>query len=1077
MTIKTIAKSEMLKKTTCDLANAPSFIERQFPVAKVSMESFKERSSKQSQTLTGLGKWWGRKPLVLVRATVLGLLMPASDDPVKDRNIFLKLMTMDEAGLWRRKSKSISQKRLLEELSLLPASVQRKFLDYGKPDGPPCLRRLSGEERDELQRLVFGRMDYVEKLTFCCRPEQIEGPDQKTWEEINEHLGTKASSLREVVDQLGRWRFGECPRVGDAFCGAGSIPFEAARLGCDSYGSDLSPVASLLTWAAFNIVGGGDELLEKIEEAQQEVFAAVDKQMTEWGIEHNEHGWRADAYLYCVEVKDPESKWSVPLLPSRIVSLKYNSVATLVPNDHSKRYEIEIHSGVSDEEMAEASSNGTISDNRVTPPGDQPTTPIDVLRRNLRMWENDDIVPRPDDVFQERLYCVRWILPDLEDALCLEQVPNHPYGTQFENTWKANSKTIIDGLLPLIAEEQRAYVSRIRTIEWREAAASILSAKQGLQRLCSDDDNSERLAEVRELGRARGLLPVTVEEMVEISKNLSTRVFRAPTHGDLKRELTVVGLLKSRFKEWQSKGFIPSRRVEPGDETARLQREKGWTYWHHLFTPRQLLLCGSLVEKIWSLECDPGVRVACLVSFSRCADYNSRLSRWHPRTIGDKSEQVFSNQALNTLWNYAVRGTMAISPAFILNLAVEELAGDFEVVPLDARNVTRVNDIWITDPPYADAINYHELGEFFLAWYDKHISKLFPESYTDSKRALAVRGNDEGFRKSMVECYRRLADHMPPNGMQVVMFTHQDAGVWADLTMILWAAGLRVTSAWCIATETDSALKKGNYVQGTVLLICRRRTEAESVFLDEVNQKVETEVRRQLDNMLACDDSSDPNFADADYQLAAYAAALRVLTERPIEDINPEREMLRDRSQEGIGPVETLIRNAVKIACDHLVPTGIEREMWKTLSSMERFYLKGLEVETHGEHRSGVYQELARGFGASDYTDLLESCRANETRLKTAAELGRRLLSGEGFASSLVRHALFAVHQAGRSEQAADGLNWLKTELLDYWGSREKIIHVLDFFGSLGRVTDMGHWQKDSESARLLAGAVRNDHV
>ena len=27
----------------------------------------------------------------------------------------------------------------------------------------------------------------------------------------------------------------------------------------------------------------------------------------------------------------------------------------------------------------------------------------------LRLWKNDDIVPRPDDVFQERLYCIRWI--------------------------------------------------------------------------------------------------------------------------------------------------------------------------------------------------------------------------------------------------------------------------------------------------------------------------------------------------------------------------------------------------------------------------------------------------------------------------------------------------------------------------------------------------------------------------------------------------------------------------------------------------------------------------------------------
>src|SRR6476660_937072 len=87
----------------------------------------------------------------------------------------------------------------------------------------------------------------------------------------------------------------------------------------------------------------------------------------------------------------------------------------------------------------------------------------------------------------------------------------------------------------------------------------------------------------------------------------------------------------------------------------------------------------------------------------------------------------------------------------------------------------------------------------------------------NSKRALAVRGTDEGFRRNMVDCYRNLASHMPANGVQVVMFTHQDANVWADLALILWASGLRVTAAWCIATETDSVRKEGNYVQGTVL--------------------------------------------------------------------------------------------------------------------------------------------------------------------------------------------------------------------------------------------------------------------
>ena len=68
-----------------------SFIESQFPVSKISKESYKERKSAQGQTLTQLGKWWGRKPLILVRAAVLGLLLPATDNHKKDLEIFLKL--------------------------------------------------------------------------------------------------------------------------------------------------------------------------------------------------------------------------------------------------------------------------------------------------------------------------------------------------------------------------------------------------------------------------------------------------------------------------------------------------------------------------------------------------------------------------------------------------------------------------------------------------------------------------------------------------------------------------------------------------------------------------------------------------------------------------------------------------------------------------------------------------------------------------------------------------------------------------------------------------------------------------
>jgi hypothetical protein len=108
---------------------------------------------------------------------------------------------------------------------------------------------------------------------------------------------------------------------------------------------------------------------------------------------------------------------------------------------------------------------------------------------------------------------------------------------------------------------------------------------------------------------------------------------------------------------------------------------------------------------------------------------------------------------------------------------------------------------------------------------------------------------------------------------------------------------------------------------------------------------------------------------------------------------------------------------------------------------------------------------------------LLADTNANQTRLKTASEVGRKLLHGDGFAGSLVRQVLFAIHQVAKTEQTRNGLNWLKTELPDYWQLREKAIHLLDFLASLNSISGMKHWKKDAEAAALIAGAVRNDHV
>lgn len=1005
--------------------NDLTFIETQFPVSKISKESYKERMANYSQTLTGLGKWWGRKPLVLVRAAILGLLMPASADPEKDREIFLKLMTMDPEGLWRRKvagEKKISAKDVyriltdeehqdrvqarldgfLNQIPGLTHDLRSSVMEFIKEsNGSYRWQRgshVSDSAKEALERLAFDSLYYDEKLNYTVRPEHLDGPEEHTWKEINAHLNTKATSLPELIEELGRKRFGHRPRVGDAFCGGGSIPFEAARLGCDVYASDLNPVAALLTWAAIHIVGGGPEVAAEVRAAQEKIYDAVDQQIREWGIEHNESGHRADAYLYCVEVLDPDSGWMVPLAPSWVIGEKTRTVAILIPDQASKRYEIQIKMDASDAEM-KAAKKGTVQDGYVVHPMNPNPVSMSLIRREnqggLRLWENEDVVPRPDDVFQERLYCIR----------CVE------------------SKYFV-----------------FTGGDWQEQSEEEYAAWPGIQDL----------------------------EKKKKAKIETRRYYAAPTAFDLKNEEKTLHLLKERFSEWQEKGYIPSRRIEEGPKTSEPIRTRGWTHWHHLFNPRQLLVNGLLGQ-----QCVTPISV---VALGKTVDWNNRLCVWDSSYGREEGKNVFLNQALNTNFNYSCRPLPRVHTYFVFGRILNSYSvqSDSLITVGAIENVTVGRDLWITDPPYADAVNYHELSEFFLAWFDKALKSSYPDWYTDSKRALAIKGSEGEFKRSMVNAYSNLCKHMPDNGLQIVMFTHQDASVWADLALILWASGLRVTAAWTIATETTSALKEGNYVQGTVLLVLRKNTNDAVAFLDELIPQIDAEVRSQVDSMMKIEDKEEPNFNDTDYQLAAYAAALRVLTGySKLEDIDVERELNEERPSGQVSPLAEIIENAKGIASSYLIPPGITPTLWRDLSGPERYYLKGLDMQAKGENKAGVFQELARGFGVADYSELMESLQANHSKVKTATGFGDRQMGGPGFESSLLRKILYSVAAAVDSGVAARGLSVLKSEYTDYARNRAMVAGLLRYLSRFGHT--LREWKQDSEMAELLAGLVEND--
>jgi len=506
-----------------------------------------------------------------------------------------------------------------------------------------------------------------------------------------------------------------------------------------------------------------------------------------------------------------------------------------------------------------------------------------------------------------------------------------------------------------------------------------------------------------------------------------------------------------------------------------LVRSRGWTHWQHVFNPRQLLL-GGVINRHSSAPLKFGL--------TKVLNKSCRLSHWHSGAA--KVEDTFYNQALNTLFNYGCRGSRY---AFdLLQAEYKQFAlpndGMRELVCASAQTTSTASDIFITDPPYGDAIKYEEILDFFIAWLRRSPPPEFADWIWDSRRALAIQGEDENFRRDMVSAYRRMTECMPGNGIQVVMFTHQSGAIWADMANIVWASGLQVTAAWYVVTETDSAIRDGSYVKGTVLLVCRKRVGEDKITRDDLAWEIQEEVESQVQALTGLNQearglSRDENvFEDADVQMAGYAAALRTLTRYArIDGRDMTSEAIRPRVRNETTFVDDLIAFAVDTANQCLVPQGIENSLWQKLSGAERFYLKMLDLEARGAKSLDNYQNFAKAFKVRDFYALMGDRRANHACLKGATEFGRTEM-GEGseLYGSVLRAVLYAVMELRADVDTTEVLAHLTHNVPDYYGDltqRERAVAVADY---LAEKLDTLR-PKEASVARVLAEAVRNQRL
>jgi len=168
-------------------------IEVALPLEAINKESAREKSIRHGHPST-LHLWWARRPLAACRAVLFASLV---DDPSAWPEIF---PTEKEQEAERQRLFSI-----IEDLVIWENSTDKEVILKAQREIARSLARVRDEDEPK-----------------------------------------SAEAIRQYITKY-------APPVLDPFCGGGSIPLEAQRLGLEAHASDLNPVAVLITKALIEI--------------------------------------------------------------------------------------------------------------------------------------------------------------------------------------------------------------------------------------------------------------------------------------------------------------------------------------------------------------------------------------------------------------------------------------------------------------------------------------------------------------------------------------------------------------------------------------------------------------------------------------------------------------------------------------------------------------------------------------------------------------------------------------------------------------------------------------------------------
>jgi adenine-specific DNA methylase len=141
-------------------------------------------------------------------------------------------------------------------------------------------------------------------------------------------------------------------------------------------------------------------------------------------------------------------------------------------------------------------------------------------------------------------------------------------------------------------------------------------------------------------------------------------------------------------------------------------------------------------------------------------------------------------------------------------------------------------DFVITDPPYADNVNYAELADFFYVWLRLLLKDRYPIFLPEHTPKLAeiVQNKNRGvsaedFGLGLEAVFRTCHSKLDEDGLMVFTFHHAEGSAWENLLSAVMNSGFEIEAIYPVQSEGESSLhlQDNDAIAYDLIHVCRKR--------------------------------------------------------------------------------------------------------------------------------------------------------------------------------------------------------------------------------------------------------------